>query len=237
MSTPKWKIFLMTIACAMAVPETARAQFAVIDVPAIAQLIQQVQMMEQALNTARAELQQAQQAVQAMTGNRGMQNLLNGTVRNYLPADWSQLAGTFDHAVNGYAGLGAEIQGLIGANAVLTAKDFARLSSTDQSQLAASRRTVAAAQAIARDALTNAGGRFTSIQSLITAIGSASDQKGILDLQARIAAEQGMLQNEQTKLQSIRQVLEAEAASGQQHQRELIIAAHGDFSGRFQPKP
>ena len=34
---------------------------------------------------------------------------------------------------------------------------------------------------------------------------SAGDQKGILDLQARISAELGMLQNEQTKLQVLAQ--------------------------------
>ena len=51
--------------------------------------------------------------------------------------------------------------------------------------------------------------RFTSLQQLISAIGGATDQKASLDLNARIAAEQGMLQNEQTKLQVLYQVAQS----------------------------
>ena len=48
-------------------PPAARAQWAVIDAGAIAQLIQEVQTMAQQLATARAQLQSAQQTLQAMT--------------------------------------------------------------------------------------------------------------------------------------------------------------------------
>ena len=49
------------------------------------------------------------------------------------------------------------------------------------------------------------------MQTLINAIPSATDQKGILDLQARIQAEQGMLQTDQTKLHVLYQ---ADAGTG-----------------------
>jgi hypothetical protein len=61
-----------------------RAQWAVIDVGAIAQLVEQVAAMYQQLETARNTLRQAEQQYRAMTGGRGMDRLLSGTDRNYL---------------------------------------------------------------------------------------------------------------------------------------------------------
>lgn len=93
---PKLKA-LATSACLTAsiaiAPPAARAQWAVIDVGAIAQLIQEVQTMAQQLATARAQLQSAQQTLQAMSGDRGMEGLLAGTQRNYLPTNWTQITG------------------------------------------------------------------------------------------------------------------------------------------------
>src|SRR5690348_18483441 len=67
---------------------TARAQFAVIDVASLSQLVSEVQVLEQQLATAQSELTQAQNEYQSITGGRGMERLLPGTVRNYLPPDW-----------------------------------------------------------------------------------------------------------------------------------------------------
>src|SRR6202161_3131105 len=69
----------------------ANAQFAVIDVGAIAQLAQEVQQMQQALQIAQNQLNQAQREYQSITGLRGMQNLASNVNRNYLPPTWTQL--------------------------------------------------------------------------------------------------------------------------------------------------
>ena len=69
----------------------AHAQWAVIDVNAIVQLTQQVSVLRQQLTTAENELSQAQSTFSAMTGTRGMQNLLSGTARNYLPTSLGDL--------------------------------------------------------------------------------------------------------------------------------------------------
>ena len=71
--------------CPAGLAPAAQAQWAVIDVGAIAQLMQQVQQMEQAAADRAEQLNQAQQEYQSMTGPRGMQNLLSGINRNYLP--------------------------------------------------------------------------------------------------------------------------------------------------------
>jgi type IV secretion system protein VirB5 len=92
-------------------------------------------------------------------------------------------------------------------------------------------------QALAQEALANASGRFAAIQGLIAAISTAGDQKAILDLQARISAELGMLQNEQTKVQVLYQATQAQESSVRQQMRERVIEEHGRFESRLQPTP
>jgi type IV secretion system protein VirB5 len=216
--------------------QAARAQWAVIDVGAIAQLIQQVQTLRQQLLTAQAQLSQAQAALATTTGNRGMQLLQSGIVRNYLPANASQLAAAAQGG-GSYPGLAAGVQASMAANAVLSPSQLGALSPPEQQQIIADRQAIALREAVAAQALSNSSARFASIQSLIAAISSARDQKGILELQARINAELGMLQNEQTKLQVLAQATEAMTAVNAQREREQTIAGQGQFATRFQPSP
>ena len=219
-------LFLALCSCFAVVP--AQAQFAVIDVGTIAQLVQQVNTMRQQLTTARNQLTQAQQQLDSMTGGRGMERLLAGTVRNYLPPDWAELERAAQ-AGGGYGALAADIQGAIHANAVLTAQDAAALSEPDRLQLERSRRSVAVAQVTMRQALAATSARFAAIQELINAIPAAEDQKAILDLQARISAEQGMLANDQTKINVLFQSAQAEEWARKQRIREQAIAGIGSL--------
>jgi type IV secretion system protein VirB5 len=226
------------LAVSIAIAPAARAQWAVIDVPAIVQLIQEVQTMQQQLATARQQLQSSQQSLQAMTGDRGMTRLLAGVTRNYLPSTWTQVTSALPgQATSGYAGLSADVQRAIGANAVLSPQRLATLSPADQQQIRAARQWNAMQQALSQEALANASDRFAAIQGLIAAISTAGDQKAILDLQARISAELGMLQNEQTKLQVLYQATQAEESSLRQQAQERAIEEQGRFETRFQPTP
>src|SRR5579863_7983068 len=104
MFTLNHRFFLVCLLTSIAAAPAARAQWAVIDVPAIAQLIQEVQTMQQQLATARSQLQSTQQALQAMTGSRGMQTLLSGITRNYLPVNWTQITDLLQgQPVSGYS--------------------------------------------------------------------------------------------------------------------------------------
>jgi type IV secretion system protein VirB5 len=215
----------------------AHAQWAVIDVQALVQLMQQVQTLNQTLNTARGQLAQAQQEFQSITGSRGMQNLLSGTVRNYLPTNTSQLASAMNQVNLGYSSLSSAVQLALQANAVLTPQQLALLPPDVQTRISAWRSTAALLQGITSTALTNSSSRFTAIQQLINTIGAAPDQKSVLELQARINAETGMLQNEQTKLQSLYQVAQAQQWVNEQQDRETSVAEQGLFSSRFEPVP
>lgn len=217
--------------------QPAHAQWAVVDAPAIVQLVQEVQTMQQELQTTRDQLTQAKQALQTMTGGRGMQLLLSGVVRNYLPVSWPQLAAVMQGAAGGYQTLAADLKTAMAGNAVLTPRQMSSLSPGSQQRITAVRQAQALQQALAQEALANSSSRFAALQGLIAAIPAASDQKGALDLQARISAELAMLQNEQTKTQVLHEVMLAQQAVNQEQERELGIAEQGDFSSRFQPQP
>jgi len=198
---------------------SAHAQWAVVDVGAIAQLVQQVQLMEQELQTAQNDLSQARAAYQSTTGSRGMQNLLAGTVRNYLSPTWPQLS----------ASLAGPIQAQINANAVLSASQVAALSSAEQQELASARENAALLEVATQEAYATTSSRFASIQVLVDAIPTATDQKGILDLQARIEAEQGMLRNDATKLNLLYQAAQAQEWARRQSVREQAVAGVGNL--------
>lgn len=223
----RWLVVCMVMA--LGITPVAHAQFAVVDVGAIAQLIQQVNTMRQQLETTREQLDEARQTLDSMRGGRGMERLLAGTARNYLPSDWQELAAVLDQAGATYGALAAELQRVIDANAILTARQVAALSQVERAHLEAGRRSAAMLQALTRQALSETSRRFASIQQLIDAIPGARDQKAILDLQARIQAEQGMLQNEATKLGVLYQGAQAEEWARQQRIREQAIASIGSL--------
>jgi type IV secretion system protein VirB5 len=64
---------------------------------------------------------------------------------------------------------------------------------------------------------------------LIDAISRATDQKGILELVARIDAEQGMLQNEQTKLNVLSQAAQGGEWARRQRAREQAVVSVGSL--------
>ncbi len=214
----------------------AHAQWAVVDVGAIAQLIQQVQLVEQELATARSELAASQQTFRSMTGDRGMQLLLAGAVRNYLPTSAGDLQSLLAGNAGNWGALAGAMQALVGQNAVLTGQQLAQLGQL-AGYLKAVRGSTALAQAIAGAALTNSSGRFASLGQLIGAISGASDQKAILDLGARIAAEQTLVVNEQTKLEVLQRAMQSQRWSDQLREREAVVALHGRFDVRFEPAP
>jgi type IV secretion system protein VirB5 len=207
----------------------ARAQWAVIDVSAIGQLVQEVEELRQQVATAQNQLSQARSEYAAMTGNRGMESLLSGTMRNYLPTDWTQVGEIMSGTSGSFPALAGAVQSLVQLNAVLTPAQVSALSATEQAQLTQARQSAALLQGLARTALQNTSSRFAQLQQLILAIGSATDQKGALDLNARIAAEAGMLQNESTKLQVLYQIAQSQEWARAQQAREQTLADQGSL--------
>ena len=229
-------IWGVLLALGAAIP-VAEAQFAVIDVASVTQLISQLNTLEQQLATAKAEFAQATTAYQSTVGTRGMEQLLSGTARNYLPPTWGGLQGAFQASGSGYPALSNDLAASLKADAVLPPQTLAGASPAANRQVQMDRQSVALMEAISHEALATTSSRFASLQQLINAIGSATDQKSVLELQARIEAESAMLQNEQAKLQTLYQSVVAQQWASAQQVKEQVVVSHGQFSSRFRPTP
>jgi len=217
----------------------AEATMPVIDVAAIAQLLQEIMAWDEQLQGMRAQLSQMQQTTSALTGARGMEQVLRITpaARNYLPADWSELT----TASAGVSGSGPSIAQAVrvrrDANAVLPTAAITRLPTSLQSLLLSERDAVAVSQVATRTAYAQSSDRFAALSTLIDQIRAAPDAKAIAELQGRISAEQAMLANEGIKLVALAQATEADRTARELVRRETALQSHGAFSARFQPTP
>lgn len=218
-------------------PSAQAGGFPVIDVAALAELIKQVIYWERQIKGMMDQLNQLRETYSAITGGRGMEALLPYTSqeRNYLPADYAELMNVVNNASVTYSGLANQVQSIMAANSVLTGGQVAALSPRQQRIVNEGRQAAAMLQMITRAAHQNTSQRFAALQQLIWAIGRAGDDKAIQDLQGRIAAEQTMLTVEQTKLQSLYQMAQAQELQRQQMVREGAAQAAGSITTARHP--
>lgn len=227
----RWIAVFACIAVALlGVARPANAQWVVVDPTALTQLLIQVQQISQEITLAESTLAQAQQSYAAITGNRGMQALLSGTNRNYLPANWGELSGAMGGGGGAYAGLGSDVTATVNQNAILTPTQVSQLSANELESLTERRQALALLESLARTALANNSNRFGALQTLINAIPAATDEKGIMDLNARISAEQTMVSNDQEKLGTLYQAAQVLAESERERADEKAIADIGHLN-------
>ena len=228
--TIRWIPAIALIVLSSFLTRPASAQWVVVDPTSLTQLLIQVQQISQEITLAERTLTQVEQAYNAITGTRGMQNLLSGTNRNYLPTNWTQLSGAMSGGGGAYASLGSDVSATVNRNAVLTPTQTSQLSANELDSLTQRRQSVALLEALARAALSNNSNRFSSLQTLINAIPTATDQKGILDLHARVTAEQTMVSNDQEKLTTLYQAAQVLADTERERADEKAIADIGHLS-------
>jgi len=226
---------MLMLACVLGLGTSppAHAQFAVIDIGAITQLITEVEILEDQLTTARAHLAQAQAEYESITGGRGMEALLAGAPRNYLPTNWPQL----QTAMQGGGALGGAVSATLGVNSILPDAWLAQVPADVRRKIEERRQLTALQQNLTRQSLQITSERFDLLQQLISAIPHAADQKAVLDLHARTSAENAMLLNEQSKLRTLAEVVQAQELANTQQLRERALLGHGQFALRFQPVP
>jgi type IV secretion system protein VirB5 len=230
MKLQRFLSLVLSILALAGVCAPVQAQWVVVDPTSLTQLLIQVRQLYQQIQLAENTLGQAQQAYAAITGLRGMQNLLSGQNRNYLPMNWSQLTGAMSGAGGTYGALGSDVNATVERNAVLTPAQLTQFSAAEMQFLTQRRQTVALLEALVRAALNNTSTRFNTLQGLITAMSSATDEKGALDLHSRIASEQSMLQNENTKLAELYRAVQSEEETERERSDEQAIVDIGHFS-------
>jgi len=197
------------VSVALTMGNMAHAGIPVIDGAAIAQAVQQVAAWGQQYQQMVQQFQQMQQQYTSLNGARGMANLVNNpALRQYLPGDYQSILS------NGYGNSAA-----IRANAKVFGIDQTALGvNTDSSKaFEANANQAALNRATAEEGYKQASARFANIQVLLDKVNNAPDSKDIADLQARIQAEQVMMQNENIKLTMLGQLAQA--------QRDLAVQA------------
>lgn len=173
---------------------------------------QQVQQMT-------SQIDQMKQQYSALTGSRGLGRVFDDPqLRDYLPQDWQAVYDAVKRG--GYSGLNGRAGSIYADNKVF---DSCESLIQDQQRNACRAQAVKPSQdkAFALEAYDQAEARLRQIDQLMGQINQTQDPKGIAELQGRIAAEQAMIQNEQTKLQMFQMVAEAEGKIQEQRQREL----------------
>lgn len=219
----------------------ARAGIPVIDVASLAQAIQEVlQSIEEISNQVRqigqleAQYQQLQSQYKAITGTRNLGAILdNAQLRNYLPADAGDVMRNVQ--ANGYSSLSGSAKALRDARMVYNCLD---LDGADRSRCQATLSAPYQQKAFMSDAMAAAGGRIAQIQGLMGQINATQDQKAINEIQARIEAENAMLQHQATQISMSRGLAEAEAriAESQAKEAQLQQAARTGRLSDYVPR-
>src|SRR3569833_879799 len=111
-------VLLLACLTGLLVTTKAHAQFAVIDIGAITQLITEVEILQDQLTTAQAHLAQAQTKKETKTEDHRKEQLLAGAPRNYLPTDWADLQAAMQGG-GGFGGLGGGVTATLAINSIL----------------------------------------------------------------------------------------------------------------------
>lgn len=206
----------IAVAASLAVSSNVQAQgIPVIDVSSLAQMVLTVEQLK-------SQLTQMRTLYNSTVGSRGLSGLINNPLlRSYLPSDVNSVLSMVGTGASGdLAGLSRQI---LANNAVLTPDQISLLHGTNKSVLSKQRDEAASQSAAAQAAFKAASERFSSLQVLIDSIDGQTDPKAIQDLQARIQAEQVMMQNENAKLQALASASVAQKQLNEQRAREEAI--------------
>jgi type IV secretion system protein VirB5 len=176
--------------------------------------LEQIDHMKNQIDQLKSQLNQAKQQYEAMTGTRNLGSILNNPeLKQTLPTQWQTVYSTGRSA-------NYDISGSI-ANIIKEEKYNGSIDSMQKSIQERSQKSAATDKAIGLKAYEDAEKRLSQIESLMQKIDTTKDPKGIEELQARIAIEQTMIQNETTKLQMISQLQQAEKQLIQEQKNEM----------------
>ena len=174
--------------------------------------IQQFQQMQQ-------QILQADQQIHAIMGSRNMGSLMNNlTLAGVVPSDVNAVYQAI--RFGGVQGLTAAAQ-IIRHNRMIyncegKTGDALRICQNMLNQTPQS-------QAYYANTYQMLLGRMQQIRALTTRINQTEDEKGILELNGRIAAEQAQVSNDTNRILTMKSMIEAEEKAAQQEQQERVL--------------
>ena len=217
----------------------AKAGIPVIDAANLANSVQQVVawgqqygQMAQQIASLQQQYQQAVQQYQSLNGIRGMGSLVNNpALRKYLPDDWQSTMNLLSQP-GPYSGLSGSISQIRRAAQIASLSDTGLSGSSDIGKAFLASQTQASMnRGLGEAGFSAASARIDAIQTLLDKVNGAPDQKDIQDLQARIQAEQTMVQNENVKLALMTQLQQAQRDIEAQQSREILMKSSRSSAG------
>jgi len=170
-------------------------------------MIEQITQLKNQLETAKDQLETAEDSFKNMSGSRGLASVINSAYDTAVDVNTN---GTLNDA-----GIkSAAEHGLEGDVA-----DLYDSSNQDSATWLAK----------SEKSLEQAEDRFSELTRLIAKVNSSPDQKDILDLQARIAGEQAMLQNELAKLTMLKSEAQARQAMRDRRIQQMAVESSGEL--------
>ncbi len=216
------KLFTSTLArvalCASMLfgANAANAGIPVIDVAALVQAVQEVMQSVQQVTNQIRQIEQLQSQYQAITGVRNLGDVMNNpALQNYIPVNVTQLLGNVQSS--GYSGLTDSARTLRDAQMTYNCLN---LSGAAQTQCQSSLAMPYQQKALMQDAMDVARGRIAQIQSLMQQINATPDAKAVAEIQARLDAENAMLQHQQTQISLARGMADADARIAESRAKE-----------------
>lgn len=232
-----YRLLAAVSAATMMMAGSAKAQTLVYDSTNYGQLVQQVQNQLNQLEQLKQQAANGQTLLTSLNTNSGVNGLAtvlsNPLVRSFLP-DINAYVSAGQGANLGQLGvLSSSAQAIRSQNRLYTPQAGDTVGADIDAQGDRAARDLAASQAIG----TTVQARLTGLQQLQTSLATAGDARAVMDLQARIQAEQAMIANDQMRLQGLAMTQAAEDRLQQQRDRERMEAARDArlalYKGRF----
>ena len=209
---------LAAIAISLASLSTAsRAQgIPVIDIANLIQTITQVLNDVTKIANQVEQIEALQNQLASINGMRNLGNVFDSAaLKNYVPANAYNLVNAVDSS--GYGGLTATSKALRDTQMIYNCLDRTGAARTDcQASLAQPYQQ----KGLLQDAMSAASGRLAQIKSLMTQIDSTGDQKAVLEIQARIGAENALLAHEVSQVQMLVGMADSEERIARSRDRE-----------------
>jgi len=185
----------------------------------IANLIQTITQVLNDITKIANQVEQIEALQNQLASINGMRNLGSvydsAALKNYVPANAYNLVNAVDSS--GYGGLTATSKTLRDAQMIYNCLDRSGSARTDcQAGLAQPYQQ----KGLLQDAMQAASGRLDQIKSLMTQINGTSDQKAVLEIQARIGAENAMLAHEMSQVQMLAGMADSEERIARARDRE-----------------
>jgi type IV secretion system protein VirB5 len=210
----------IVISLFICIPSAAQAQgIPVYDASSFGQMVTQIEAMSKDYQKQLEQLDQAIKQANAITGTRNMGSLNNSSLeselRRYLPTTWEQTMHMMGAQGLGSAGIGTQnvYNSLTTTFQPLPGSEFLPSDPAGPIAQALDRRnnTTYAAMAASESAYNNISSRIETYENMLEELNNTTDLKASVDLQARIAAENGMILNEIIRLQAMQ--IQQKAAS------------------------